>query len=97
MEAVVRQEDNRHRCRNLSCGSRSITLENFSVKQLLLRSKSKRSLRRLNLCGTVPQVGVDVEPRKVDEQAKLLEEVSGNVAMVEIDSGDNADLRIIRL
>ncbi|RDX83888.1 hypothetical protein CR513_35146, partial [Mucuna pruriens] len=80
------------RSRNFSCGRRSTTSGNFPAKRLLLRSNSKRSLRRSNLCGTVPQKRLG----EVDEKAQLLREVTGNVTVVEVDSGDGADLRVVR-
>jgi len=46
--------------------------------------------------GAAEPVGVDVEESEVGEQAKLLGEVSGNVAVVEVDSGDGADLRVVK-
>lgn len=46
--------------------------------------------------GAAEAVGVDVEERKVSEQAELLREISGNVAVVEVDSGDGADLRVVQ-
>jgi len=46
--------------------------------------------------GAAEAVGVDVEEREVGEQTKLLGEVSGNVAVVEIDSGNGVDLRVVK-
>lgn len=36
-----------------------------------------------------------MEEREIDEEAELLREVTGNVAVVEVDSGDGADSRVV--
>lgn len=36
-----------------------------------------------------------MEEREIDEEAELLREVTGNVAVVEVDSGDGADFRVV--
>ncbi|KAF8097447.1 hypothetical protein N665_0289s0034 [Sinapis alba] len=43
------------RSRNFNDGNWRITVGNLPANRLLLRSSSKRSLSRLNRCGTVPQ------------------------------------------
>ncbi|RYR07546.1 hypothetical protein Ahy_B05g074928 isoform D [Arachis hypogaea] len=80
------------RSRNLSLGNRRTTAGNLPANRLLLRSNSKRILRRSNLWGSVPQNLFS----KICEQAKLLRQVTSNVAMVEVNAGNGAGPVVIR-
>ncbi|GER36123.1 receptor like protein 1 [Striga asiatica] len=72
------------RSRNFSDGMERTILGKPPTNRLLLRSNSKRSFGDQS----AEPVGVNVEEGEVSEEADLIREVPGDVAVVEVDSGD---------
>lgn len=46
--------------------------------------------------GTTKAIGIDVKQCKINKQAKLLRQVTGDITMVEINAGDGSDRLVIR-